>query len=97
MIVVMATHYVPAEKQIFKQINDDLCISLLHNEYDTYTHVIGVVKSPKESRDLIDKKKKRIVAKYGERGLDEEDEEGELHGHWTFSTSAWHVSEGDKK
>lgn len=97
VIVVESTHYTPGEREIIKRITDDVYVSVTDNQYITYTHVIGVFATADEAREFIEKERKKILTKYGEKALcDPCDIEGEeeLFEHYTFSTSMWNVKEG---
>lgn len=99
VIVVESTHYTPGERYISKRITDDVYVSVTDNQYITYTRVIGVFATSDEARKFIEKERKKILTKYGEKALcdpcDIEGEEEELSEHFTFSTSMWNVKAGD--
>ena len=99
VIVVVSTHYIPGKREIIKRITDDVYVSVTDNQYITYTNVIGVFATADESREFIEKERKKILAKHGEKALcDPCDTEGEeLFEHYTFGTIMWNVKEGDPK
>lgn len=91
VIVVESTHFVPEEREIAKNITDDVFISIHDKQYCKYTRVIGVFATADESREFIEKEKQKILVKYGEKYLD--DSEDEMHEYYTFGTSLWEVNE----